>query len=272
MTSSPSTSSCSTSESERPGLIGRAPVHQPLAAIDQALVVPADERLADGSGQPFVHREPLARPVQGVPHPLDLVDDLAAVLLLPLPTRARRTPRGRCRAGRCLPSRSSRSTTTCVAMPAWSMPGSQSVSYPCIRARRTSMSCERMLERVADVQAAGDVRRRDHDAVRLAFRREMRLEVAALDPLRRPPWLDRRRVVLRRHVLHGRLGGRHAPESTKPLQRRRCGSVRRLRLDDREVPSYVPGRPAEGALRGQTDPVPLGPRGSAMSSSACVTA
>ena len=37
-------------------------------------------------------------------------------------------------------SRSLRSTTTCVAMPAWSMPGSHRASKPCMRARRISVS------------------------------------------------------------------------------------------------------------------------------------
>ena len=71
---------------------------------------------------------------------------------------------------RSMPSlRSSRSTTTCVAMPAWSMPGTQSASKPCIRARRINVSSQRAPERVTDVQPPGDVRRRDHDAVRLAI-------------------------------------------------------------------------------------------------------
>jgi len=37
--------------------------------------------------------------------------------------------------------RSSFSTTVCVAMPAWSVPGSQSASRPSSRARRMRMSC-----------------------------------------------------------------------------------------------------------------------------------
>ena len=42
---------------------------------------------------------------------------------------------------RLVPSAASaRSTRACTAMLAWSMPGSQSVSIPCIRARRTSAS------------------------------------------------------------------------------------------------------------------------------------
>ena len=52
------------------------------------------------------------------------------------------TNASRPRSCRDLPSSlaSSRSTTFWVAMPAWSMPGSHSTSYPCIRRRRVSAS------------------------------------------------------------------------------------------------------------------------------------
>ena len=43
-----------------PGLVRRAPVDQSLAAVDQAVVVPADERLAHRAREPLVHRESLA--------------------------------------------------------------------------------------------------------------------------------------------------------------------------------------------------------------------
>ena len=38
-------------------------------------------------------------------------------------------------------SASSRSTTICVAMPAWSVPGCHSTSRPCMRRQRISVSC-----------------------------------------------------------------------------------------------------------------------------------
>ena len=40
----------------------------------------------------------------------------------------------------------SRSVTICVAMPAWSVPGCQSVSKPRIRCQRTRMSCNVLLK------------------------------------------------------------------------------------------------------------------------------
>ena len=48
-------------------------------------------------------------------------------------------------------------------MPAWSVPGCHSASRPCIRRQRIRVSWIGEGQRVADVQAAGDVRRRDHD-------------------------------------------------------------------------------------------------------------
>jgi hypothetical protein len=55
---------------------------------------------------------------------------------------ARRTNSSRPRSNRVLPSSRaiSRSTTFCVAMPAWSVPGSHNVSRPRIRSNRTSAS------------------------------------------------------------------------------------------------------------------------------------
>ena len=43
----------------------RVPVDQPLALVDQPLVVKLNEHLANGLGQPLIHREALTRPVAG---------------------------------------------------------------------------------------------------------------------------------------------------------------------------------------------------------------
>ena len=54
----------------------------------------------------------------------------------------RATNASRPRSKRVLPSRASCfSTTFCVAMPAWSVPGIQSASSPAMRRQRTSTSC-----------------------------------------------------------------------------------------------------------------------------------
>ena len=63
----------------------RAPVHDVVALVDEPLVEEVAEHLRDGLRAALVEREALATPVGGVAeHPL-LVDDRAAVLLLPFP-------------------------------------------------------------------------------------------------------------------------------------------------------------------------------------------
>ena len=67
------------------GLAARAPVHDVGAAIDEALVVEADEGFADCNRQALVHGEVLAAPVHGGAEALHLLEDGAAVVALPLP-------------------------------------------------------------------------------------------------------------------------------------------------------------------------------------------
>src|SRR5690606_22371533 len=63
----------------------RVPVNQPLGAIDETLFPKLDEHFADGGAQPFVHGEAFARPVGRGAETLQLIDDGAAALGLPLP-------------------------------------------------------------------------------------------------------------------------------------------------------------------------------------------
>ncbi len=84
------------------GLAARAPVDDVGAAIDEALMVEADEGFADGNGEALVHGEVFAAPVDGDAEALHLVEDGAAVVALPLPRRARRRLRGRASGARCL--------------------------------------------------------------------------------------------------------------------------------------------------------------------------
>ena len=60
--------------------------------------------------------------------------------------QTRSTNASRPTSNRVSPSLASiRSTTFCVAMPAWSVPGSQSVRRPRMRSKRTSTSCTVLL-------------------------------------------------------------------------------------------------------------------------------
>ncbi len=62
-----------------------APVDDPLGAVDQSVVVEPPEDRLDGPGEPVVHGEPFAGPVDALAEAAHLAEDLAAVLLFPLP-------------------------------------------------------------------------------------------------------------------------------------------------------------------------------------------
>ncbi len=71
------------------GLDGGVPVDDVGAAVDEALLVQADEGFVDGEREALVHGEVFARPVDGRAEPSHLVGDGAAVLLLSTPRRGR---------------------------------------------------------------------------------------------------------------------------------------------------------------------------------------
>ena len=67
------------------GLAARAPVDDVRAAVDEALMVEADEGFAHGEGAGLVHGEVLAAPVDGDAEALHLLEDGSAVVTPPLP-------------------------------------------------------------------------------------------------------------------------------------------------------------------------------------------
>lgn len=67
------------------GLQLGVPVHQPLVAVDEAVVVEVDEGLDHRAGEVRVHRELLAAPVHRAAEAAQLVGDGAAAFGLPLP-------------------------------------------------------------------------------------------------------------------------------------------------------------------------------------------
>ena len=108
------------------GPAARAPVDDVTAAVDQPLVVELHEGVAHRPGEIGVEREALAAPVERAAEPPQLRLDRVAGLALPGPDALDEASRGRGRAGRSPRFASSRSTTIWVAMPAWSVPGTQS--------------------------------------------------------------------------------------------------------------------------------------------------
>jgi hypothetical protein len=174
----------------------RAPVDDPLGAVDQIVVVELLEDRADCHGQALVHREPLAGPVHAVAEAAHLPEDLAAVLLLPGPHLGDELLAG--------------VVVLALALGLGEMPfdqglrGDASVIHAGQPQRLEALHPlatddhvhERVAERVPDVQAACDIRRRQHYREAGLCAVDVGGEVATLDPALVQRSLDRRRVVL----------------------------------------------------------------------------
>ena len=121
--------------------------------------------------QTVVEREARALPVAASSRAAELAEDAGLVLVLPLPDALDEFLAAEVVAGLLLLlRRCSRSTTACVAMPAWSVPGIHSGVVALHAPPADQHVLQRVVERVAHVQGAGHVRRRDDDGVRLARR------------------------------------------------------------------------------------------------------
>jgi hypothetical protein len=133
----------------------RVPVHQPLAAVDEALLVHVDEDLDDGVVEIAVlalgraggagHGEGLARPVAGGAEALQLLADRAARLRLPRPDMGQEFLPAEIAAldlgfGELAFDDHLRGDARMV------LPGCQSVSKPRIRCQRVSTSCSVLLK------------------------------------------------------------------------------------------------------------------------------
>ena len=183
------------------GQAARAPVDDPLRPVDEPVV---EQPLEDGlhrAGQALVHREPLPGPVHAVAEPPHLAEDGAAGCGLPLPDPLDER----------LPAQ---------VVPAQALLGQLALDHVLggdarvIHARQPQRVValhpappdqrvdQRVVERVADVQRAGHVRRRDDDRER--GRRGLRVggEQAAFLPQPVPAAFD-----VRGRVLGGKLGG-----------------------------------------------------------------
>ena len=95
------------------------------------------------------------------------------------------------------------STTVCVAMPAWSVPGSQTTSLPSMRALRAKNVLDGVVEGVPHREHARDVRRRDDDGIRRLGRLRVRDEKFSVQER-----ADCRQYPLRRRCYQRRFGRR----------------------------------------------------------------
>ena len=144
------------------GQAARAPVDDPLGPVDQLVVEePLEDRL-DGPRQPLVHREPLAGPVHAVAEAAHLAEDAAAVLGLPLPDPLHERLAAEVVPGQALLGELAlddvlgRDARVVHAR----QPERAVALHP---AAADHGVAQRVVERVADVQRARYVRRREHD-------------------------------------------------------------------------------------------------------------
>ena len=185
-------------------LAARAPVHDAVVAIDQSLVVEPHEDLAHRAGQPLVHREAQARPVARGAQLLELTDDRAAGLLLPLPDARHEGLAPEVLLGLALGGQLALHHD--LGGDAGVIGARLPERVEAVHALETDQHVlQREGEGVAHVQRARDVGRRDDDAVGRLVRGGIDLEIPALLPLRIPALLDGGRLVA---VGDRRAGGR----------------------------------------------------------------
>lgn len=185
------------------GQTPRTPVDDALGAVDQLVVVEPLEDGLDGLGQALVHGEPLAVPVDAVTESAHLAEDLAAVLLLPLPDAldellAPQVVAGLALFGELL-------LDLVLGGDARVVHAGEPQGLVTLHALTAREGVhEGVLEGVPEVQAAGDVRRRDDDGVRGLVALGVGREVTTLYPalVQRPLYIGRR--VLGRQIGGGR--------------------------------------------------------------------
>ncbi len=152
------------------GLELRVPVHQPLVAVEQPLPVELDEHAPHRRREPLVQGEALARPVAGRAQPPDLVGDGPARLRLPVPhalhesVAAQLATTGGALGGQAALHHHLGGDARMVGP---RHPQHRLAAHAVI-AREDVLQGD--VERVADVQAARHVGRRDHHAEGLRVR------------------------------------------------------------------------------------------------------
>ena len=149
------------------GLQHGVPVDEALAAVDQALLVEADEGLPHRRGETLVHGEAFVGPVDGRSHPPHLAGDGAARVLLPAPDAIHEgaPPERLARQAFGVDLALDHHLGGDARVIGARLPQRGASVHPVVADQRVH---DRVLERVAHVQRAGHVGRRNHDAVRLA--------------------------------------------------------------------------------------------------------
>ena len=183
------------------GLAAGAPVDDAIPAVDEPLVIEVDEHLAHGARAVFVHGEGEAGPICRDAHLFELLDDAAAVLLLPLPGAAQELFAadvffGQALLFHLLDDLDLRRDGGVVAA------GEVEGGVPLHALEADEDVDDGVVERVPEVQLARDVGGRDDDGKRHLVRVCLRAEVALVHPLFIEPLFKALRIVRLLHF-HG---------------------------------------------------------------------
>ena len=174
----------------------RAPVHEVAVLVDVALLVEGDEDLGHGADVALVEGEALALEVAGAADALELLDDGAAVLPAPLPHAAHELLAPQVLLGEAL--RAQHLLDHVLRGDAGVVGADQPAG---VLAEHAVVAREHVLdgvvERVAHVQHAGDVGRRDDDGVRRPLGVGLGVEEVLVEPVLHPARLDGGRLEAR---------------------------------------------------------------------------
>jgi hypothetical protein len=174
---------------------GCTAVDDPLGAVDQPFVEEPLEDGQDGAGEPLVHGEALAVPVDRVAQPAHLAEDRAAGFGLPLPDPLDERLAAQVVAGQPLRAQAPLDDVL-GGDPGVVHAGQPERLVPLHPAPAHQRVLDRVVERVADVQRARDVGRGQDDGERGPVGGGVGAEVAGRDPLLVPAVLDLARLVL----------------------------------------------------------------------------
>ena len=180
----------------------RAPVDDAVALVDKALVVQVYKYLADRLGAALVHGEALAVPVAGGAELFELADNAAAELVLPRPDALQELLTAEVVTGQALLL-----AEVLLYFDLGCDTGVVGARHPqCLISLHALGANEDILqglvECVAHVQLAGNIRRRNNDGVRFLVRIDLGVEEAGIDPELVQLVLDRFRVVGLRQFAH----------------------------------------------------------------------
>ena len=186
------------------------PVDQALAAVDEPLVVEANEHGPDGFGETLVHGEPLARPVQRRAHAFQLAADRLPGMLLPLPDFLDElfAPETVARLAQGIQLALHDHLRGDPGMVRAGLPERVEARHAVIPGQAVHQG---VVEGVPHVQGAGDVGRGDHDAIR-GTAVPARCKIVAVLPVPVPRLLDACRLV---GFFHGRFS--HAGFRTRAM-------------------------------------------------------